>query len=71
MIRCHLSTLLGARKLKMIDVFRATNISQSTLAAIYHERAKGIDYQTVEKLCRFLNVSVGELLTLEDDGTVP
>ena len=69
MIRCHLSTLLGERKLKVIDVFRATNISVSTLRAIYYERAKGIDYQTVEKLCRYLNVSVGELLSLEDDGT--
>ncbi len=68
MIRCHLSTLMGARKVKIADVFRATQISRATLTAIYYERATGIDYRTVEKLCRYLEVSVGELLSLEEDG---
>lgn len=71
MIRCHLSALMGARKVKIADVFRATKIARSTLTAIYYETATGIDYQTVEKLCRYLDVSVGELLTLENDVKKP
>lgn len=67
MIRCHLSALLGARRLKVIDVHRATGIAQSTLGAIYHERVTGIEFQTLEKLCRFLDVTLGELLTVEDE----
>ncbi len=64
MIRCNLSTLLGARKLKITDVFNATGISRSTLSGLYYEQATRIDFKTVETLCGFLGVGVGELFTL-------
>lgn len=61
MIRCHLSRLLGERKLKISDVARATDINRGTLTRLYHETAERVEIETIEQLCRYLNVDVGEL----------
>lgn len=61
MIRCHLSRLLGERKLKISDVARATGINRGTLTRLYHETAERVEIETIEQLCRYLNVDVGEL----------
>ena len=61
MIRCHLSRLLGERKLKISDVARATDINRGTLTRLYHETAERVEIETIEQLCRYLNVGVGEL----------
>lgn len=61
MIKCHLSRLLGERKLKVAEVARATGIGKNILHRIYKETAERIDLDVIEKLCIYLNVSVGEL----------
>ncbi|WP_089139524.1 helix-turn-helix domain-containing protein [Vibrio rumoiensis] len=66
MITCNLSTLLGARKLKISDVVRETGINRSTITRLYHETNNRIDFDTLEKLCRFLDCEVGELLEVTD-----
>ncbi|QIA65495.1 helix-turn-helix domain-containing protein [Vibrio astriarenae] len=67
MIKCHLSTLLGARKLKISDVVRDTGINRSTVNRLFHETNNRIDFDTLEKLCVYLECSVGELLELVSD----
>ena len=62
MIICNLAVLLAKNKLKVSDAVRATGISQSTLLRLYHEQTTRIDFDTIEKLCGFLNVEVGALL---------
>ena len=62
MIICNLAVLLAKNKLKVSDAVRATGISQSTLLRLYHEQTTRIDFDTIEKLCEFLNVEVGALL---------
>lgn len=62
MIRCHFSRLLGERKLKVSDVARDTGINRGTLTRLYHETAERIELDAVDRLCEYLNVSVGELL---------
>lgn len=61
MIRCHLGRLLGERKLKISDVAAATGIHRHTLTRLYSETAERVDLETIEQLCAFLDVSVGEL----------
>lgn len=65
MIKCHLSTLLGAKKLKIADVVRDTGINRSTVNRLFHETNNRIDFETLEKLCTYLGCEVGELLELE------
>lgn len=62
MIKCHLSRLLGERKLTLQKVHEGTGISRTTLTDIYHEKVKQMKFETMQKLCDFLNCSVGDLL---------
>ncbi|MGC9461429.1 helix-turn-helix domain-containing protein [Vibrio genomosp. F10] len=68
MIKCHLSTLLGARKLKIADVVRDTGINRSTVNRLFHETNNRIDFEALEKLCLYLNCTVGELLEVIPDN---
>jgi putative transcriptional regulator len=62
MIRCHLSRLLGERKLKITDVARDTGINRGTLTRLYHETAERIELDVLDKLCEYLGVTVPDLL---------
>ena len=62
MIKCHLSTLLGGKKLKIADVVRDTGINRSTVTRLFHETNNRIDFETLELLCNYLDCTVGELL---------
>lgn len=68
MIKCHLSTLLGAKKLKIADVVRETGINRSTVNRLFHETNNRIDFETLEKICLYLNCTVGELLEVRKEN---
>lgn len=72
MIKCHLSTLMGAHKLKVIDVARQTGLHRNTVAALYDERALRIDLDAIEKLCALFECNVGDLFEYipEEQGAV-
>lgn len=61
MIRCHLSRLMGERKMKVIDVARETGLHRNTITLLYNETAARVDIEAMDKLCALFNVSVGEL----------
>ena len=56
MIKTNLAVLLAERGLKIADVYKATGISKTTLMAISENSGKGIQYDTMDKLCSFLEV---------------
>lgn len=62
MIRCHLGRLLGERKLKISDVARDTGINRGTLTRLYQETAERVDLDAIDQLCRYLQVSVADIL---------
>jgi len=61
MVKCHLSRLMGERKLKVSDVARDTGINRGTLTRLYHETAERVDLEVMDQLCRYFGCSVGEL----------
>ncbi len=65
MIKCHLSRLMGEKKLKVIDVARDTGINRGTITRLYHETATRIELDVIEELCRYLGCEVGDLLELQ------
>ncbi|KJF79604.1 helix-turn-helix domain-containing protein [Photobacterium angustum] len=67
MIKCHLSAIMGAKRLKIADVVRDAEINRNTVTRLYHETNNRIDFDTLEKLCRYLNCEVGDLLEITDD----
>jgi len=66
-IKVHLGRLLGERRLRASEVARKTGINKNTLSSLYNERVSGIRFDTLEKLCRFLNCSVGDLIEYMPD----
>lgn len=69
MIKCHLSRLMGERKLKISDVARDTGLHRNTITLLYQETANRIDLDAINTLCRYFQVPVGELLEYLDDST--
>lgn len=61
MIKCHLSKLMGERKLKISDVARDTGLHRNTITLLYQETATRIDLEAIDALCRYFKVPVGDL----------
>lgn len=70
-IKCKLSTLMGMNRMKIQDVCDKTGLARNTVAPLYHDKAKRVDYSTLGSLCRLFNCSVGDLLeyVAEDEAT--
>mgnify|MGYP000524719257 FL=1 len=61
MLKCNLSKIMGEKRLKIADVARDTGINRGTITRIYNEEATRIELDVVENLCKYLEISVGEL----------
>ena len=68
MIKCHLSTLMGERKLKISDVERGTGLHRNTVTLLYKETANRIDLEAIDKLCKFFQCSVADLFEYVPEG---
>ena len=64
MIKCHLSRLMGERKLKIADVARETGLHRNTVTLLYDETAARVELDAIERLCTLFGVSVGDLFEL-------
>jgi putative transcriptional regulator len=69
MIKCHLSRLMGERKLKIADVARETGLHRNTITLLYDETAARIDLDAIDRLCAFFDVSVGDLFERIEQAT--
>ena len=68
MISCRLSTILGARRIKVSDVCRATGIARATLDRYYYDRVNSFDREVLTKLCDFLQLEPGQLIVKVEQG---
>ncbi|OAV06975.1 putative transcriptional regulator [Moraxella catarrhalis] len=70
MIKCNLILLLAERRLKVADAVRQTGISKTTLHKIYKDESTQIDFETIDKLCGFLGITMGEIFEYVPDAPV-
>lgn len=63
MIYCNLTVLLAERRMKISSVSAETGISRTTLTALCQNAMKGVQTDTVNELCMYLNIGVGELFS--------
>lgn len=68
MISCRLSTILGAKRIKVSDVCRATGIARATMDRYYYDKVNSFDREVLSKLCDFLQVKPGDLLVAVEQG---
>lgn len=52
----------------MSDIAKETGLSKTTIRALFYETAKGIQFQTLQTLCIYLNCEVGDLLEIEKEA---
>lgn len=66
-VRVDIYTLMFYNDVRTVmEVAKATNISSKALYDIVNGKTKRIDFDTIEKLCRFFSCNIGDLLVLEE-----
>ena len=66
-IKCNLSTLMGTKRLKITDMHEKTGMARDTISSLYNEKAKGITFDVLTKLCTALDCQPGDLLEYKKD----
>lgn len=68
MIKCHLSRLMGERKLKIADLSRDTGINRGTATRLYYETSERVEIDVINSLCQYFNCSVGDIFEYVPDS---
>ena len=61
MIKCHLSRIMGEKRITQKEVIETTGLSSATISNLYNEKVKRLDFDTLEKLCKLFNCNVQEI----------
>jgi len=68
MIRVRLAEVLGQKKISNLSsLARKAGLNRHTLKGLYDERAKGIQFETLARLCSALECTPGDLLQYSAD----
>lgn len=67
MIKCHLSRIMGEKKLRVADIARAIDVHRNAITLLYEETATRIDLDTINKLCVFLDCKIEDLFEYVPD----
>jgi putative transcriptional regulator len=59
--------MMGERKMKIVDVARATGLHRNSITLLFDETASRVDLETIDALCKLFGCKVGELFELVDD----
>ena len=59
---------MGARRIKVSDVCRATGIARATIDRYYYDRVNSFDREVLTKLCDFLQIEPGQLIVKVEQG---
>lgn len=66
MILGKLAEILGRKKLKVSHVAKDTGISRNTLSGLYYNKSKGFNFDNLNTLCKYLNITPNELFVFYD-----
>jgi len=66
MIKCHLSRIMGEKRIKIAELAREPGLNRNTITLLYHDNAKRIDLDALEKICRYLECDISDILELSD-----
>ncbi len=61
MIKCHLSRIMGERRINIADLARMTKVNRGTITRLYNEEAVRVELDVINVLCKTLEVTVSEL----------
>ncbi len=67
MIKCHLSKIMGERRISIAELARETGLGRNTISRLYNETFKQIDKEALDKICAYLDCEVGQLLEHKEE----
>lgn len=67
MISVNLDLVLLQRKMTSKELAERIGITQANLSILKTGKAKGIRFETLEKICRELDCQPGDILSYEED----
>ncbi len=67
-ILVRLDVMLALRKAKSKDLAAFVGITETNLSLLKSGRVKGIRFETLDKICQFLECQPGDLLVQEPEG---
>jgi len=67
MIKNNLLKLMRNAGLTEEKLSEETKISRNTIHLMKHNKSNGIDYKTLNTLCKYLNCGVGDILKYEEE----
>ncbi|ADL13533.1 helix-turn-helix domain-containing protein [Acetohalobium arabaticum] len=67
MIKSKLSVLMGIKKVNIQDVHEGTGINRNTISRLYHDKLKRVDFDTLNRLCKYFDCQVEDVLEYSKD----
>lgn len=64
-IRVRLAVVMAERDVKSKELAEAVGITEANLSLLKNGKVKGIRFETLEKLCAYLDCEPGEILSRE------
>jgi len=55
---------MGEKRVRIIDVSRATGISRNMLSKLYYDRARRVELTDIAQLCDYFECSVSDLFEI-------
>jgi putative transcriptional regulator len=69
-IRVRLNVMLAERNVKSKDLAEHIGITEANLSLLKQGKVKGVRFDTLERICQYLNCQPGDLLRYESDEAV-
>ena len=67
MITNNVSTIIGKRKTNISETAKIAKVDYNTVYNLYYDKTKGIEFETMNKLCFALECTPGDLFTYIPD----
>jgi len=64
----QLDLMLARRKVKSKDLAEFVGITEANMSLLKQGKVKGVRFETLEKICEYLQCQPGELLVYQPDG---
>lgn len=64
-----LDVMLSQRKVRSKDLAAYVGITEANLSLLKQGKVKGVRFDTLQKICEFLDCQPGDLLVHEADGS--
>ena len=68
MIKLNLPVLFAQKGIRVADADRLTDMGRTTLYRVYNNEVTRIDFASLERLCKLLDCTPGDIILYEDDG---